>query len=148
MANHAMQSVLNRINFLEGDVNNIKIQLEKTDDGNEIILLQKQLEGKEIRIDENKQWLRVLERDPGWGTLENVDGKYIPKLPTFKTRREAEYALEHPDHFREEDSDTTEQSFLGTREMVKRYHNEQALQRMDGDGPIAAEEKDVDRQAT
>jgi len=148
MTRMAIQSVLNRINFLEGDVHNLNLEIDKAEDGNQVIVFQEQIKEKEIRIDENKQWLRVLERDPTWGMLENVDGKYTPKMPTFKTKEEVSYALENREHFREEDADTTEQQYLSTREMVKKWHNEQALIRMDGDGPIAAEEKDVDRQAT
>jgi hypothetical protein len=139
----AQQSVLNRINFLQGDIANLNLDLGKTNDGDIIGKLQEQIRDKEIRIDENKQWLRVLEKDPGYGTLENVAGSYIPKMPKFNTQDEVQYALDNPQHFRVEDADTTEQNFLSTREMVKRHHNTLAIQKMDGEGPIAAEERDA-----
>jgi hypothetical protein len=130
------QSVLNRINFLQGDIANLNLDLGKTNDGDVIGKLQEQIRDKEIRIDENKQWLRVLEKDPGYGTLENVSGSYIPKMPKFNTQDEVQYALDNPQHFRVENEDTTEQNFLSTREMVKRHHNTLAIQ-------IAAEERDA-----
>jgi hypothetical protein len=144
MTNMATQSVLYRIKFLEGDIANFKKKLESEKDGDAIGRLQDQIREAEICIEENKRWLRVLEKDPGYGILENVDGSYIPKMPTFRSAKERDYALENREHLREEDADTTEQQFLGTREMVKRHHNELAIERMDGEGPHAVEDVDAE----
>ncbi|MHA2068902.1 MAG: hypothetical protein ACXABY_31455 [Candidatus Thorarchaeota archaeon] len=142
MTTMATQSLLYRIKFLEGDISNLNIKIQGETDGDVVASLQEQITEKNIRIDENKQWLRVLEKDPGYGMLENVEGSYIPKMPTFKTAKERDYALENREHLREEDADTTEQQFLGTREMVKRHHNQLAIERMDGEGPYAVEDVD------
>ncbi len=140
MTHMAQQAVLVRISFLEGDIANIRQEIIATEDANELMQLRDRVAMIEERIDENRQWLRVLDKDPGFGILENVDGKYIPKMPTFKTPEEREYALEHRQHIRKEDDDTTPQSFMATREMVKREHTKMAIERMDGEGPIAAED--------
>ena len=143
MTHMAQQAILVRISFLEGDIANIRKDIIASDGGNELMDMRHHIELIEERIDENKQWMRVLDKDPGFGILENVDGKYIPKMPTFKTPEERDYALDHRQHIREEDADTTPQNFMATREMVKRKHTEMAIERMDGEGPIAAE-KDVE----
>ncbi len=140
MTHMAQQAVLVRISFLEGDIANIRQEIVATEDANELMQLRDSVAKIEERIDENRQWLRVLDKDPGFGILENVDGKYIPKMPTFKTPEERDYALEHRQHIRKEDDDTTPQSFMATREMVKREHTKMAIERMDGEGPIATED--------
>lgn len=135
------QNVLIRISFLKDELSALKQRADSIDDANELVLVQDDIKDKQSCIKENERWLRVLERDPGYGSLINVAGKYIPKMPTFKSKAEMEYALEHPDIIHQEDDDTDEQNFLSAREMVHRYHNEQALIRMDGNGPIAYEEQ-------
>lgn len=143
MAERTQQSTLLRIKFLENDILNLKADLKKLEDANEMVLIQDKIKDKESRIDENKLWLRVIEQDPSWGTMVETDGKYTPKMPTFKTPQEMEYALEHRDVIYEEDANEDEQHQMATREMVHRSHNELALQRMDGEGPIAAEEREA-----
>jgi hypothetical protein len=139
----AQQSTLLRIQFLENDIQNYKADMEKLEDANEIILMQDKIKDREIRIDENKQWLRALEQDPGYGELVETDGKYIPKMPTFKSDAEMKRALDNPENWYEEDENETLDHQRATREMVHKSHNELALQRMDGEGPIAAD-ADVD----
>jgi len=135
------QNILIRISFLKDELAALKQRADTAEDANELVLVQDEIKDRQSCIKENERWLRVLERDPGYGSLINVGGKYIPKMPTFKSKAEMEYALEHPDIIHEEDDDTDEQSFLSAREMVHRYHNEQALIRMDGHGPKAYEEQ-------
>lgn len=135
-----------RIKFLENDIVNYKTDLGGRTDANEVVLIQDKIKEVETRIDENKQWLRVLEGDPSWGEMVETDGSYIPKMPTFKSDREMEYALDHPERWYEEDENETTQHQMATREMVGRSHNELALQRMDGEGPIAAEEQASEEQ--
>lgn len=137
------ESTLLRIQFLENDILNYKQDLAKLEDANEIVLMQDKIKDREVRIDENKQWLRALEQDPGWGKLVETDGSYLPKMPTFRNEKEMEHALDNPGNWYEEDKDEDIQHQMATREMVHRSHNELALQRMDGEGPIAADE-DVD----
>ena len=141
MSDRAQQSTLLRIKFLGNDILNFKADLEKLEHANEITLIQGKIHDTETRIDENKQWLRVLEGDPSWGELVETDGSYLPKMPTFRNERELEHALEHPENWYEEDQGEDEQHFIATREMVHRHHNELALERMDGEGPIAAEDE-------
>ena len=143
MSERANQSTLLRIKFLENDIQNYKADLARLTDANEVVLMQEKIKDREVRINENKQWLRVLEADPGWGEMVEVEtGKYIPKMPTFKSQQEMEFALDHPENWYEEDEGDTEQHYMATREMVNRNHNELALQRMDGEGTIAAEERE------
>jgi hypothetical protein len=141
MSDRAQQSTLLRIKFLENDTLNFKADLEKLTEANEITLIQGKVHDTEIRIDENKQWLRVLEGDPNWGELVETDGDYLPKMPTFKNDRDLKHALEHPENWYREDQGEDEQHFMATREMVHRHHNELALTRMDGEGVIAEEER-------
>jgi len=136
----SQQSTLLRIQFLENDILNYKADMEKLEEANEIVLMQDKIRDREVRIDENKQWLRALEGDPGWGELEETDGSYLPKMPTFRNERELKHALDHPENWYEEDQGEDEQHFMATREMVQRHHNELALTRMDGEGPIASDE--------
>jgi len=140
-ASMIQQNVLIRISFLKDEKSALERRADAVGDANELVLVQDEIKDKQSCIKENERWLRVLERDPGYGSLINVGGKYIPKMPTFKSKAEMEYALEHPDIIHEEDDDTDEQGFMATREMVHRYHNEQALIRMDGHGPKAYEEQ-------
>lgn len=140
-ANMITQNVLIRISFLKDELSALKQRADAIEDANELVLVQDDIKDKQSCIQENERWLRVLERDPGYGSLINVAGKYIPKMPTFASRAEMEYALEHPDVIHEEDADTDEQGFMASREMVHRWHNEQALIRMDGNGPYAEQEK-------
>jgi len=140
-ASMIQQNILIRISFLKDELAALKQRADTAEDANELVLVQDEIKDRQSCIKENERWLRVLERDPGYGSLINVGGKYIPKMPTFKSKAEMEYALEHPDIIHEEDDDTDEQSFLSAREMVHRYHNEQALIRMDGHGPKAYEEQ-------
>jgi len=135
------QNVLIRISFLKDELAALEQRADSIEDANELVLAQDKIKDRQSCIEENKRWLRVLDFDPGFGSLINVGGKYIPKMPTFKSKAEMEYALEHPDIIHEEDDDTDEQSFMATREMVQRWHNEQALIRMDGHGPKAYEEQ-------
>ena len=139
----AQQSTLLRIQFLENDIQNYKADMAKLEDANEIVLMQDKIQDRETRIDENKQWLRALETDPEWGKLVETDGSYLPKMPTFRTEKEMERALENPESWYEEDENEDVQHQMATREMVHRSHNELALQRMDGEGPIATD-TDVD----
>lgn len=136
-----IQSILIRIAFLKDDIKGLDARKADIEEAREYVLLEEQIKEVEIRINENKRWLRVLEADPGWGKLTNVAGKYIPKMPTFKSKEEMEYALEHPDVVREEYADVDEQGFMASRAEVHRYHHEQALERMDGNGPFAEQEK-------
>ncbi len=136
------ESTLLRIKFLENDILNYKADLAKLEDANEMVLMQDKIKDREIRIDENKQWLRALEQDPGWGELVETDGSYLPKMPTFRNEREMEHALEHPGNWYEEDENETLDHQRATREHVHRAHNELALQRMQGEGPIATEESE------
>jgi len=136
-ASMIQQNVLIRISFLKDEMAAIKQRADTIEDANGLVLVQDEIKDRQSCIKENERWLRVLDHDPGYGSLINVGGKYIPKMPTFKSKAEMEYALEHPDIIHEEDADTDEQSFLSAREMVHRWHNEQALIRMDGNGPHA-----------
>ncbi len=140
MTHMAQQAVLVRISFLEGDISNIRKEIIATEDANELMQLRDRVAKIEERIDENQQWLRVLDKDPGFGILENVDGKYIPKMPKFSTPEERDYALGHRQHIHEEDDDTTPQNFMAGREMVRREHTKMAIERMDGQGPVATED--------
>lgn len=135
------QNILIRISFLKDEMTALMASRLEAEESYEYNRISGEISDKESCIKENERWLRVLDRDPGFGSLMNVAGKYIPKMPTFESKEEVEYALENPDHIHKEDDDTGEQEFLGAREHVHRWHNEQALIRMDGKGPIAHEEQ-------
>ena len=98
MSERTKGATLLRIQFLEGDLAKAKRKIGELEDANEIANAQLEQRDIETRIDENKQWLRVLEQDPGWGELQEVEGgKYVPRMPTFKTPQEMEYALNNRD---------------------------------------------------
>ncbi len=138
----AQESTLLRIKFLENDILNYKADMAKLEEANEIVLMQDKIKDREVRIDENKQWLRALESDPGYGELVETDGSYLPKMPTFRNEKQMERALDNPGNWYEEDAQETPQHQAATREMVHRSHNDLALKKMDGEGPIAAEESE------
>ena len=144
MTHMAQQAILVRISFLEGDIANIRKDIIASDGGNELMDMRHHIELIEERIDENKQWMRVLVLDEERhlcrevrDALDSVHENYWHEMDQHEER---DYALEHPQHIREEDADTTPQNFMATREMVKRKHTEMAIERMDGEGPIAADE--------
>lgn len=141
MSGMSQQGLLIRISFLKGEIANLETSKHDVEDARNLMMIDEQIRFKSERIDENQQWLRILDKDPGFGKLVNVGGRYEPKMPTFGTKEEVEYALENPDTIREEYAETDEQTYMATRSEVQRHYTEQALKRMDGDGAYAEQEK-------
>lgn len=97
---------------------------------------------KEIRYRENecRDWLKILNQDPGWGDLITVDGRKVPKMPTFKTPEEREERLNSWDRFGAGD----EQKVKQAREYRAMTDAREDASFMDGIGPIAAREYETD----
>jgi len=101
---------------------------------------------KEIRYRENecKDWLRILNQDPGWGELITVDGRKVPKMPTFKSKEEMEHRIANWGTAKGHD----EQFLKKARESRAREDAQEDAFFMDGIGPIAAEEYENNSEGT
>lgn len=93
---------------------------------------------KEIRYREAecKDWLHILNQDPGWGDLITVDGRKVPKMPTFRTPEERERRLKNWGKKLPE----KEQKVKQAREYRAMQDAREDVAFMDGIGPIAARE--------
>ena len=97
---------------------------------------------KEVRYRENecKDWIRILNQDPGWGELINVGGRKVPKMPTFKSREETDHRLENWGTAKGHDEEFVKRA----REARARNDAQEDAFFMDGVGPIAADEYERD----
>lgn len=96
----------------------------------------------EVRYRENecKDWLRILNQDPGWGELISVGGRKVPRMPKFKSREEMDSRLANWGTAQGHD----EQFLKSAREARAREDAQEDAIFMDGIGPIAAEEHERD----
>jgi len=95
----------------------------------------------ECRAKECHDWLKILDQDPGWGQLLNVDGKLVPKMPKFRDPEEKRIRLETWGTAK----GLNEHDLKAIREYRVRDNAQEDVHFMDGLGPIANEASDEEK---
>lgn len=92
------------------------------------------LEGREA---ENRDYMHILNQDPGWGDLITIDGRKVPKMPKFESEEEMDARLGNWPSAKGHD----EQFVKRAREARAREDAQEDAYFMDGIGPIAEQER-------
>jgi len=135
------QTINIRIAFLELEKEKLERMQAKANDNEDMATLAQEIYGIEKVLEEMDNWLKIINRDPGWGELVNIAGKKIPKLPTFSNKEEMKYRLNNPDKHWAEGGLDHEQT-ARAREYNAKTNAQEAVRHMDGEGPIAAMERE------
>lgn len=107
----------------------------------EMAQIAEKLKEVEYRQAECRDWLRILNQDPGWGDLITVDGRKVPKMPTFKSKEEMDKRISEWGTAKGRD-----EAFLKrAREYRAQKDAREDVLFMDGIGPITQEEEDAEQ---
>lgn len=121
-----------RITWLEIEKEKLEHAQAKAD-GKQIAAIQKKIDDMDAKIEECEDWLKILNQDPGWGDLVNIEGRKVPKMPTFKTIEQKEKRVADPENWdRELDHEQTARA----REFNMKNNAQEAAFVMDGSGPV------------
>lgn len=130
------QTIQIRVQFMELEKQKLEKLLAKTEDNKEFATISREIYAIEKVLEELDDWLKIINRDPGWGELVNIGGRRIPKLPSFSSEDELKWRMSNPDkHWV---ADMTEEQTAAAREFNARNNAADAIDAMDGQGPIAA----------
>ena len=100
------------------------------------------LKEKRGAVTELENWIKIINQDPGWGDLVNIDGHRVPKLPTFKSPEEKAARLEMWENGGGVDTGVQEldlEQAMRAREANARNTSLESVAFLDGIGPIANE---------
>jgi hypothetical protein len=130
------ETIHTRIVWLEMEVEKLQ-QRQATANDEQMAELAEEILKRQARLAECNDWLRILNKDPGWGELVNIAGKRIPKLPMFKSEQELKFRLENPEKtWREDAPDLSYEETARAREFNARNTAQESAQAMDGNGPF------------
>jgi hypothetical protein len=113
----------------------IDMQPDATDE--DMRELERLLLKNEGKLEEMQDWMRILNKDPGWGDLINVEGRQVPRMPKFKSPEERQERLANWPSAKGHDEDYVRRA----REFRAAEDAQDDARFLDGIGPIAEEER-------
>jgi len=128
-----------RIRYLKQQKAELEHLKTKAIEASQIVRLEREIFSKEERIEENKQWSREIDLDPGYVKLVRCSyGMHRPKLPVFESRERRIAAMEN--------REGTPEGLSGddvrrARETNARENAEKSIRNLDGRSPYIPEEE-------
>lgn len=119
-----------RITWHEIEKEKLELAQAKSDD---VAGIQRKIDAIDAKIEELNDWLKILNQDPGWGDLINVEGRKVPKMPTFKSDERKARRIEDPENW---DRDLGHEQTARARDFNMKNNAQDAAFVMDGGGPV------------
>lgn len=129
-----------RMTLLEMEIKEIEFRLPQIDNDEAFAAINDGLKECRGQLKECTLWLKILNQDSGWGNLVNVEGKRMPKMPTFKSEEEMAARMDGWEGGGAAGDGLTIEQAMRARELHAREISEESVQFMDGEGPITIED--------